>query len=132
MRTKNNPKVIVDTYIWIEFFRTKSKISNHLRDLISNDFVVGNGLILAELIQGIKTNSDKEVIIDVFNTIEYIEITRELWIESGDLARELRSSGKIIPLSDVIIACCARKYQYHIFTIDKHFQDIPNIKIINF
>lgn len=131
MKTKNNPKVIADTCIWIEFFRTKSKISNYLRDLISNDFVVGNGLILAELLQGIKTNREREVIIDVFNTIEYLEITRELWIESGNLARELRSGGKTIPLSDIIIACCARKYQHHIFTIDKHFQDIPNIKVIN-
>ena len=127
---KNNQKVIADTCIWIEFFRTKSDISIHMKELISNNLVVGTGVILAELLQGAKTNKSRDIIVDTFNTLEYIEITKKLWIESGNLARELRSKGKTIPLSDIIIACCAKKYRYHIFTIDKHFQDIPEINSI--
>ena len=127
---KNNLKVIVDTCIWIEYFRSKSTISNRLKDLISNNLVVGAGVVLAELLQGIKTNKEQKIIIDAFNSFEYIETTKDLWIESGKLAGELRSLGKTIPLSDIILACCAKKYQYHIFTIDKHFKDIPEIKVI--
>lgn len=129
MKTKNNTKVIVDTCIWIEYFRTKSVISNRLRDLISNNLVAGVGIIIAELLQGIKTKKEHEIITDIFDTIEDLEITREIWIESGILARELRSHGKTIPLSDIIIACCARKHRYQIFTIDKHFQMIPDIAV---
>lgn len=127
---KNNLKVIVDTCIWIEYFRSKSTISNRLKDLISNNLVVGAGVVLAELLQGIKTNKEQKIIIDAFNSFEYIETTKDLWIESGKLASELRSLGKTIPLSDIILACCAKKYQYHIFTIDKHFKDILEIKVI--
>lgn len=126
----NNPKVIADTCIWIEFFRTKSDISDRLKDLISNNLVIGTGIIIAELLQGVKTNKEHEIIIDTFNTLEYIELTKELWIEAGDLAQSLRSMGKTIPLSDIILACCAKKYQYHIFTIDRHFKDIPEIMVI--
>lgn len=128
---ENNFKVIADTCIWIEYFRSKSKISNHLKEFISNNLVFGIGIIMAELLQGVKKNKEREIIIDIFNTIEYIEITKEIWIESGNLSQELRSIGKIIPLTDIIIACCAKKYQYNIFTIDKHFDYIPGIKIIN-
>lgn len=130
MKTKNNTKVIADTCIWVEFFRTKSEISNRLRGLISNNLVVSVGIIIAELLQGIRTNKEHEIIIDIFNTIDYLEITREIWIESGNLAKELRAHGKIIPFSDIIIACCAKKYRYQIFTIDKHFQMVPNIKVV--
>ncbi|MFO0794931.1 MAG: PIN domain-containing protein [Candidatus Brocadiaceae bacterium] len=130
MKTINKPKVIADTCVWVEFFRTKSVISDRLRDLISNNSVVGVGTIIAELLQGIKTNKEREIIIEIFNTIEYLEITRDIWIESGNLAKELRSQGKTIPVSDIVIACCAKEYRYQIFTIDKHFQDIPDIKVI--
>ena len=129
MNMKPNPKVIADSCIWIEFFRTKSETSNRLKALIANHLVVGTGVILAELLQGIKTSKEQEIVIDIFNTIEYIEITKALWIKSGNLASVLRSQGKSIPLSDIIIACCAREYQLHIFTIDKHFNDIPHVKL---
>lgn len=82
MKTINKPKVIADTCIWVEFFRIKSVISDRLRDLISNNFVAGVGIIIAELLQGIRTNKEREIVIDIFNTI------------------------------------------------DKHFQDIPDIKVI--
>lgn len=129
MSIKNKPKVIADTCIWIEFFSAKSKISNLLKDLISNNLIVGTGIILAELLQVVRTNKARDVIVDTFNSFEYIDITRDIWIESGNLARELRSKGKTIPLSDITIACCAKKFGYQIFTIDKHFYDIPEINL---
>ncbi len=126
----NSPKIIADTRIWIEFFRTKSETSNRMKDFIAHNLVVGSGIILAELLQGCKTNKEREIIIDIFNTLDYIEITKDIWIEAGNLASQLRSQGKTIPLSDMILACCAREYQYPIFTIDKHFQDIPGVKLV--
>ena len=129
MNMANNPKVIADTCIWIEFFRTKSETSNRLRNLIANNLVVGTGIIIAELLQGTKTSKEQDILIHIFDTLEYIEITKKLWIESGNLASKLRSIGKTIPLSDIILACCAIEHQLHIFTIDKHFQDIPGIKL---
>ena len=130
MNIKNNPKVIADTCIWIEFFRSKSEISDRLKNFIANNLVVGTGVILAELLQGVKTNREREIVIDIFNTLEYIEVTKEIWIESGNLSNKLRSRGQTIPLSDIVVACCAKKYHYHIYTIDKHFQDIPEIIVI--
>jgi hypothetical protein len=130
MRTKNSSKVIVDTCIWIEFFRTKSTISNRLRDLISSNLVAGVGIILAELLQGVKTKKEHGIITDIFDAIEYLEVTRDIWIEAGNLARKLRADGKTIPISDIIIACSAKQHRYQIFTIDKHFQMIPGTNIL--
>ena len=122
-------KVIADTCIWVEFLRSTSDISNRLRDLISSNAVASVGIIIAELLQGTRTAKEQEVIIDIFESIEYIDMTREIWMEAGSIAKNLRSQGKTIPLSDIAIACCAKKNGYKIFTIDKHFQAIPDIEI---
>ena len=80
MKTKNNPKVIADTCIWVEFFRTKSEISNRLRDLISNNLVAGVGIIIAELLQGIKTNKEREIILNPTRMVSYPPIVRHVCI----------------------------------------------------
>ncbi|GAB60806.1 MAG: PIN domain-containing protein [Candidatus Jettenia sp.] len=86
---------------------------------------------MAELLQGIKTNKEYEIVLDVFNTIEYLEITKDIWIEAGMLSKKLRLQGKTIPLSDITIACCAKKYKYQVFTIDNHFHTIQDINSIS-
>ena len=126
----NPPKIIADTCIWIDFFRTKSATSNRMKELLADNLIAGAGIILAELLQGAKANREREIVTDIFQAIDYFEITKDIWTEAGKLAAELRSQGKTIPLSDIILACCAQKYNCDIFTIDKHFQDIPGVKLI--
>ncbi|KKO19786.1 MAG: hypothetical protein BROFUL_01513 [Candidatus Brocadia fulgida] len=53
-------------------------------------------------------------------------------MKAGMLSRKLRSQGKTIPLSDITIACCAKKHQYQVFTIDNHFHAIQDINNISF
>ena len=35
------------------------------------------GIIIAELLQGIRISKEREIIIEIFNTIEYLEITKD-------------------------------------------------------
>jgi predicted nucleic acid-binding protein len=39
------------------------------------------------------------------------------------------AEGFTIPFSDIIIATIAFEYNFQIFTLDKHFDSIPNIKV---
>jgi len=41
----------------------------------------------------------------------------------------LRKKGIVIPLSDILIAAISLEYDLSIFTLDKHFDDIPGITI---
>jgi len=125
MQTRN--RVLVDTCIWIEFFRTKSDTSDKMRDLIANDRVVVTGIILAELLQGVKGKKEQKIIEGVFNTLDYVEMTKAVWLETGIVSKKLRLTGCTIPLSDISIACLARQNNFSIFTIDKHFNEIPDV-----
>ncbi|VAX09370.1 hypothetical protein MNBD_GAMMA26-1888 [hydrothermal vent metagenome] len=124
-----NRKVIVDTCIWIEFFRSKSEISNRMKELVSHDRVIVTGIILAELLQGVKGKQEKKSIESIFNTMEYLEMTKGVWLETGVVSKKLRALGKTVPLSDISIACLAKQNGYPVFTIDKHFNEIQGIKL---
>jgi len=126
---KKDRIVIVDTCIWIEFFRGGNIISENLRQLITQERVSGTGVVLSELLQGAKSNREQSAIMEIFDFIDYVEMTRITWIEVGKLSARLRAAGKTIPLSDISVACCALKANYLIYTIDSHFLEIPGIHL---
>jgi hypothetical protein len=41
----------------------------------------------------------------------------------------LRRKGINLPLTDIAIATLAIEYQFSLFTLDKHFDQIPGVKI---
>ena len=130
MAINKEKKIIADTCVWIDFFRSRSETSNHLRQLIADNQIAGTGVILSELLQGVRGKKERDVIIEIFDTLDYVEMTKDLWIEAGSIAARLRSKGKTIPLSDISIACCAKEHGYRILTFDRHFQEIPETDLV--
>jgi len=58
-----------------------------------------------------------------------LEITTDLWIKAGKVALSLRKKGINLPLTDVAIAALAIEHNLQIFTLDKHFKQIPGVKV---
>lgn len=123
-------RILVDTCVWIEFFnKPGSKIGNELEGLLIEDSVFTCGVILYELLQGIKTKNDKEKILDIFLNLPYIEYDKNVWIVAGEISLSLRKKGFNIPFSDILISAIALKNELKIFTIDHHFENIENINL---
>jgi len=54
-----------------------------------------------------------------------------LW---GDVERTLWNldrTGTVLPLTDVVIACCALRVGAVVLTFDKHFDQIPGVRAVN-
>jgi predicted nucleic acid-binding protein len=51
-----------------------------------------------------------------------------LWTEAEQTLWELDRRGVILPLTDVVIACCAKRVGAILLTYDQHFQLIPGIR----
>jgi len=124
-----SPKIIADTSIWIEYFRGNNKIAGLLEEYLLDNNVHINGIIIAELIQGIKNNKDKEAVLGGIDAVPYIEFTYEDWLLAGDLSNELRKKGLTIPLTDIATAAVAINNNMSVFTLDKHFEHIPGVKL---
>ena len=123
-------KVIVDTSVWVDFFRSAdSPHSLHLKRLLREERVVLTGQVLAEIIQGIKTQKESAIVKKGLHKLPFIEMTRHVWERAGEISASLLKKGVTIPLSDVIVGCCALSGDLEVFTLDSHFKRIPGVKL---
>jgi len=87
------------------------------------------GVILYELIQGIKSSKEEKLVLNALQAVTHLEMSAELWIKAGRLSAVLRRNGHILPLSDLVIATLAREHKLSVLTIDSHFDAIPGLTV---
>lgn len=121
--------VIVDTSVLISFLKGDKKITEKVTKLLEDNRVVITGIIIAELLQGMKYIKEEQDLSEILAEISPLEITTDLWIKTGKLALSLRRKGINLPLTDVAIAILAMEYNLSIFTLDKHFEKIQGVRV---
>ena len=127
-----NAGIIVDTCVWIEFFREPaSEFTLHLKSLLRERKVIMVGMVMAEILQCVKTPKEASLVEQNLAKLPYLEITRDIWVTAGKMSSSLRRAESIIPLSDLIIAAIALSGNHEIFTVDQHFNKIDGLKLHN-
>jgi len=121
--------VLVDTCVWIEFFRSYSETGEEVESLIKSNSVWVCGVILFELVQGIKSKAEKSKIQNILSSLNYVKMPSSLWQKAGELSAFLKSSGLNIPMSDILISAVALEYNLSVFTVDKHLKHIPHLTL---
>ncbi len=111
------------------FFRNTEPYARIVAGVLKEGRVVTTGLIKAEIIQGAKSATEGERVLAVFGAVESIEITDGLWVKTGRLAADMRRKGSTVPLTDAAIGTLAVEYGLSIYTLDKHFDLMPEVKI---
>jgi len=124
-----NSRILADTSVWIEFFRPGAETGNKLEKLISTNTVWTCGIVLFELTQGLKSDEEKKDILDIFSGIPYVEMNAPLWQKAGELSASLKKKGLNLPFSDILLAAIAIEHKLSVFTLDKHFEQIPGVKV---
>jgi tRNA(fMet)-specific endonuclease VapC len=118
-------RILIDTSVWIEYFRDKStSLSKKVEEFLEKQEIFVPKIVIAELIQGSKSEQEISVIedfVDAFNVIDQMEDT---WIKAGRLSYRLKKKGKRINLTDCYIAILAQENNCSIFSLDEHFKDI--------
>jgi len=85
-----------------------------------------------ELLQGIKSEGEKNKILSILATLPYFEMTQKLWRSAAEVSLSLKKHGVSLPLSDIFIATIAVENDLSIYTLDNHFTQIPNLKLHSF
>jgi predicted nucleic acid-binding protein len=117
-------KILVDTSVWIDFFRKKEPMYSKVLKLLDEDGICCMGMVLAELIQGAKSSREIKTIKDFTYVFTFLEDSAKNWEKAGELSFSLRKAGKQIGLSDCYIAIAATQGKVGILTMDKHFVTI--------
>ena len=121
--------VIVDTSVWIAFFRDKQPIASKLTDLIENHQAFLTGVVLAEILQGIKNTREEKRILEAVLGVPDLEISNHVWAKTGQMSALLRRKGINIPLTDAALAVFSLEHSFSLFTLVKHFECIPGVKL---
>jgi len=123
-------KVLIDTSVWIEYFRSGSgKIYDTVDILLDVDRVILCGIVEMEILQGLRPK-ERSTLKELFSAIDYADIIREDYVNAGNILNLLRIKGITIPSSDAIIAALCIRVNCELLTLDKHFDYIEKIKKI--
>ena len=125
-------RILPDTCAWIDFFRDRqTPLAELLGDSLIRVEVVTCGVVLYELLQGIKNPREESTVQNALQALSHLEMTRALWISAGRLSAQLRAAGHTLPFSDVMIAAIALENGCAVLTVDRHFEVVPGLTILN-
>jgi len=117
--------VLVDTSVWIEYFRRGNNFEK-LDFLIDENLVVINDLVLAELIPFLKIGNQRKVI-KLLNHINKLEIHIE-WDQLIEFQYKCLKNGlNGVGIPDLITIQNAKQNHCEIYSLDNHFKLIKNI-----
>ncbi len=123
MKPESMANVIIDTSAWIQFFRYgDDEVSQLVADLLGKDQAVVTGVVLTELLQGIKTDKELQRLTTLFSSLPFIETVREDWQNAGEILQALRRRGVTVPVTDAVIATVAHRRGLSVLTTDPHFK----------
>ncbi len=126
-----NRKILIDTSIWIEYFKNNENISSIVDNKLDNDSACIAGPVISELLQGVKSQKELDILVKHIDAIPCFHIGTKDWIDAGILSYSLRKKGITLPLTDVVLAVTAKNNHAAIFTLDKHFKFIPDVTLFD-
>ncbi len=117
--------VIVDSSVWIEYFRNGHNFEK-LEFFIDENLVVTNDLILTELIPFLRVKNQRKVI-KLLNNIRRLNLNID-WNQLSDYQYKCLKRGlNGVGIPDLIIAQNAKQNHCRIFTLDNHFKLLEKV-----
>jgi len=112
--------VLVDTSIWIDYFRGGDN-SRDLDLLIDEDLVVTNNIILTELIPYLTIKRQTKVI-KLLHEINLFPLDIHWGAIVEFQVKCLKSGANGVGIPDLLIAQNAMQHHCEVYSLDKHFQ----------
>ncbi|MFO7890995.1 MAG: PIN domain nuclease [bacterium] len=119
--------ILVDTTVWIDLFAGKKETHiTQLTDAINNkEDICICGLIITEVLQGIKNDKDFKKTQEILNDLIYLPASQNTYIQAAQIYRLCRKKGITIrkPIDCIIASICIENTVY-ILHNDRDFDHI--------
>ncbi len=121
--------VIVDTSVWLQFLKSgEAAVRSEMNLLRAQDEIAMVGVVMAELLQGARSQAELEQLSGWLTALPYVAETQETWLRVGSLSFQLSRRGIAVPMPDLLIAALAVQHGHDLYTLDEHFQRMPGLK----
>jgi len=111
--------ILVDTTIWIEFFKSNPDFINEMESLLENKKVITIEPIFAELLYGSRNDKERTTIIAYWKVLPRIKFIEGSFIEAANYANKNNYHNLGIGLLDTILSKATIDNKCLIWTLDK-------------
>lgn len=122
--------VLIDSNVFIDVLRSDHDPIREITRRVELHNVVSCGVVKAEVLRGIRVPKFRNQFESFFSLTQMVPTSASLWDEVWQLAWKLDRQGKVLPLQDIVIACCANRAGASVMTTDRHFDLIDGLTVI--
>ena len=122
--------ILVDTSVWIDYFN--GIINDHtekLDELLTSDIIITGDIILAEILQGFRKDSDFRKAKDALDLLDcYALVNKQIAVKSAENYRYLRKKGITVrKTTDLIIGTFCIENEIPLLHNDKDFDRMKQL-----
>ena len=120
-----NEKYMLDSSVWIKYFRDKNyELTPLIKEFMEKDVVYINGIIQTELLKGARSEKNYRTLKNSFKGLHFLEIDKGLFESISEASFKLRRKGITVPLTDLIIAIQCVENHLILIEEDRHYEFI--------
>ncbi|ABJ76686.1 PIN domain-containing protein [Leptospira borgpetersenii] len=121
--------ILVDTSVWIEFFRGNEPYFSELKELIESSEVLVHEVVFGELLQGCKNKNEVSFILEYWKNLNTLTSDGS-FLSAGKLSFESKHIDKGIGLIDSVLINEVKSNKLRFWTLDKKILNVLDKKEI--
>ncbi len=121
--------VLVDSSVYIQLMRDGKDPVRTLAKAFDPTEIVGCSVVRCEVLRGIIPPKPKAHLAEFFDLLVHVPTDQRVWQQTEDLAWQLDRKGRVLPLTDLLIAVCALRIGAAVLTLDRHFEAVPDLQL---
>ena len=119
--------LLVDSSVWVEFFRGNPRVVSRMDAALEADRVAVCGPILAEVLSGARTRDEFERLRAAFEGVDVLPDPADSWSRIAEARFALARRGTQAALVDLLIALTAAETRHTLLTRDADFARIATV-----
>jgi predicted nucleic acid-binding protein len=124
--------IILDTSVWIEYFRQNEPIANQVSNLLAEQKVIAVEPVFAELMFGVRNVQERNVIRTFWQILPRADLEEESLFKTSDLAFQYDFQDKGIDLIDALVIRTAQMGNHQLWTLNKRIISIlDNVQLFH-
>ncbi|MBI2948620.1 MAG: PIN domain-containing protein [Verrucomicrobia bacterium] len=123
--------VLADSSFYIRWLRNRQDPLRALALAAAARDVAVCGVVRCEVGRALRQPDTRKRFRACWDVMINVPTDNRLWDEVERTLWDLDRQGRVLPLTDVVIACCAMRIGAVVLTFDHHFSEIPGVRAVN-
>ena len=122
--------ILVESSVFVQAQRLpESREARELAALMSSGEAAVTGPVIMEYLRGARSPNELDFLAERLVSIDYVEVDQQAWVTAGRLSSRLMRAGEMMSDLDVAIAAAAIRHDVPLYTLDRGFARIPELKL---